>query len=86
MDAERFAEIKSFTPKPTDMVDWEKLQKAVLEYLPELVAEIERLRAVLEFYADDKTYFNDWTEVDDGEDIYSDFGRKAREALQNGEG
>ena len=31
MDAERFAEIKSFTPKPTDVVDWEKLHKAVLE-------------------------------------------------------
>ena len=42
MKAERLAEIKSFNPKPTDLVDWEKLQTAVLEYLPELVAEVER--------------------------------------------
>ena len=67
MKAERLAEIKSFNPKPTDLVDWAKLQTAVLEYLPESVAEVERLQNKLALYALGKRNLNAMVEHKDAE-------------------
>ena len=56
------------------------------EDVPALIAEVERLRETLKFYADVENY-QEWPHWEGYEtrDVLDDFGKKARQALGDGD-